>query len=100
MAFHRESGFPCPCGPFGDDMRRTSAGRAGKLTLPPFGGLTPYGAHVGGYDVPCGDNIAAKIECYERLRAQMSEAKMQTEMLFQSLLTQSFSAGLSEAFKN
>ena len=34
----------------------------------------------------------------ERLRAQMSEAERQTEMLFQSLLAQSFSLRLSQSF--
>ena len=43
-------------------------------------------------------DIAAIIARYERLWAQMSEAERQTELLFRSLLAQSFSEGLIQSF--
>jgi len=41
------------------------------------------------------ERFAARVARYERLRSQQREAEKQTEMLFQSLLAQSFSVGLS-----
>jgi len=44
------------------------------------------------------EHFAAVVARYERLQSQQREAEKQTEMLFQSLLAQSSSEGLSQNF--
>jgi hypothetical protein len=44
------------------------------------------------------EEFASEVSRFEALRGRMSEAERQVEGLFQSLLAQSFSVGLSQSF--